>query len=133
MKKKIWFIRHAESVANADEDLKLKDFSGSDMPISEKGLKQVLAPLFYKYGVSLIFSGHEHSYQRFLYNGMYFIVTGGGGSHLRDQARISPYLMKFKKAYHFCIITPAGGFLRIRAIDLEANKIDDFKIPPATK
>lgn len=39
-KKKIWFIRHAESVANADENLKLKDFSGSDMLISEKGLLQ---------------------------------------------------------------------------------------------
>jgi len=95
----------------------------------EKRLKPILLPLFQKYGVSVVFSGHEHSYQRFSYQGMYFIVTGGGGSRLRDQARASPYLQEFKKAYHFCLLAPGNDFLSIRVIDVDANIIDDFKVP----
>ena len=95
----------------------------------EKRLRPILLPLFQKYGVSVVFSGHEHSYQRFAYQGIYFIVTGGGGGRLRDQARASPYLQKFKKAYHFCLLAPGNDFLRIRVIDVDANIIDDFKVP----
>ncbi|MCX6720334.1 MAG: phosphoglycerate mutase family protein [Candidatus Staskawiczbacteria bacterium] len=40
MKKKIWFIRHAESAANADESVKSDDFCGWSIPLSEKGKKQ---------------------------------------------------------------------------------------------
>jgi predicted MPP superfamily phosphohydrolase len=95
----------------------------------EERLRPILLPLFHKYGISVVFSGHEHSYQRFAYQGMYFIVTGGGGSRLRDQARVSPYLQKFKKAYHFCLLAPGNDFLSIRVIDVDANIIDEFKVP----
>lgn len=39
-KKKIWFIRHAESLANADEGFKANDFSAGAVSLSGKGLKQ---------------------------------------------------------------------------------------------
>ena len=40
MKKKIWFIRHAESLANADESFKANDFSAGSVSLSKKGEKQ---------------------------------------------------------------------------------------------
>jgi len=94
----------------------------------EKGLKPILLPLFQKYEVSAVFSGHDHNYQRFRHDGIYYVVTGGGGAHLYGKARSSAYLQKFKKAYHFCLLSPASDSLRVRVIDIHANVIDDFTI-----
>jgi predicted MPP superfamily phosphohydrolase len=95
----------------------------------EKNLQFILLPLFKRYKVSAVFSGHAHDYQRFEYNGIYFIVTGGGGSSLFKQSGTSPYLQKFKLAYHFCLLSPQEGFLRVRVIDISSKIIDEFKIP----
>jgi len=95
----------------------------------EKNLRPILQPLFENAGVSAVFSGHSHNYQRFEYNGMYFIVTAGGGSNLRKQSRTDPYLQKFSLSYHFCLLTPEDDFLRVRVIDIDSKLIDDFKIP----
>ena len=96
----------------------------------EKGLKHILLPLFEKYGVCAVFSGHNHNYQRFKYQGINFIVTGGGGSRLIDRKGSSPYLKKFVKAYHFCLISPENGRLKVKVIDADLNVIDDFSISP---
>jgi len=94
----------------------------------EKRLRVILLPLFERYKVSAVFSGHSHDYQRFEYNGTYFIVTGGGGSHLYNQARTDLYLQKFSLEYHFCLLTPEDGVLRIKVINSSLNIIDEFKI-----
>ena len=40
-------------------------------------------PLFEKYDVNLVLSGHDHNYQRFApRNGVRYVVHGGGGQHL---------------------------------------------------
>lgn len=95
----------------------------------EKNLKPILLPLFERYGVSAAFSGHSHDYQRFEYNGIYFIVTGAGGSNLDNQSRTDPHLQKFSSTYHFCLLIPEDGSLRVKVIDIGSNIIDDFKIP----
>ncbi|MCX5668926.1 MAG: metallophosphoesterase [Candidatus Omnitrophica bacterium] len=95
----------------------------------EKKLKFILLPLFEQYGVSAVFSGHSHDYQQFEYNGMFFIVTGGGGASLDNQSRTDPYLQKFSLTYHFCLLTQKNGFLRVRVIDINSNIIDGFNIP----
>jgi predicted phosphodiesterase len=40
--------------------------------------------LFVEYGVSLVFCGHTHAYERFLVDGVTYIVDGGGGGSLYD-------------------------------------------------
>jgi broad specificity phosphatase PhoE len=40
IKKKIWFIRHGQSLANADANFKSDDFSAGSVSLSEKGMKQ---------------------------------------------------------------------------------------------
>lgn len=94
-----------------------------------KKLKPILLPLFHKYGVCAVFSGHDHNYQRFKFEGIYFIVTGGGGGKLYYQLRSSPYLEKFKKAYHFCLLSREADHLNIRVIGLDSSTIDEFTIP----
>ena len=103
-------------------------FSVGMHPEDEMGLRSILLPLFQKYGVSVVFSGHEHAYERLEYQGIYFIVTGGGGSALRGQSRDRWYLQKFKKVYHFCLLSLGNDLLRVRAIDIDSEVIDDFNI-----
>ena len=95
----------------------------------EKNLRDILLPLFKKYGVAAVFSGHNHNYQRLKYQGIDFIVTGGGGARLRDSNRTSPYLKKFVKVYHFCLLSPGDDSLGVRVIDADLNVIDEFNIP----
>lgn len=50
---------------------------GPDMNVQE-----YLVPLFEYYGVDMVFNGHVHNYERSLMNGIYYIVSGGGGADL---------------------------------------------------
>jgi hypothetical protein len=42
-----------------------------------------LVPLFLRYHVSLVVSGHDHNYERGRHGALNYIVTGGGGAELR--------------------------------------------------
>ncbi|MFA5156976.1 MAG: metallophosphoesterase [Candidatus Omnitrophota bacterium] len=104
----------------------------------EQGLKPYLVPLFEKYGVGAVFSGHDHNYQRVLYNGIEYVVAGGGGSHLYDPTRTSPYLQKFSKSYHFCLLSRGQDSLKVevfsvRPEDAASSLIDEFTIPSISK
>ncbi|MEI8349000.1 MAG: metallophosphoesterase [Candidatus Omnitrophota bacterium] len=94
----------------------------------EKGLKPVLIPLFEKYGVSVVFSGHDHNYQRFRYNGIFYIITGGGGAPLYGRLRKSSYLEKFALAYHFCLLSVTDNVLKIKVLDTKLQVLDEFDI-----
>jgi len=94
----------------------------------EKGLKNLLLPLFKQNGVDAVFNGHDHNYQRFKYNGVTFVITGGGGTRLDRQARPSPYLEMFKAAYHYCVLNPEEDGLEIRVWGIDGELIDEFLI-----
>jgi predicted phosphodiesterase len=51
---------------------------------SEVDLRSVLEPLFLKYGVSVVFSGHEHFYERLKPQKGITYFTNGGGAKLRE-------------------------------------------------
>jgi len=94
----------------------------------EKNIKDPLLPLFKKYKVSVTFSGHSHNYQRFECDGIYFIVSGGGGSALYKKAQDNEYLQKFSFNYHFCLLSLANDFLVVKAIGIDNNIIDEFRV-----
>jgi predicted MPP superfamily phosphohydrolase len=94
----------------------------------EKGLRQTILPLFEQYGVDIVFNGHNHDYERSLYHNIYYIVTGGGGAPLYNQARSSPYSQLFIKAHHFCKLFLINNQLIIEVYDINSNLIDRFVI-----
>jgi predicted phosphodiesterase len=51
---------------------------------SEADLRAVLEPLFLKYGVSVVFAGHEHFYERLKPQKGIHYFTSGGGAKLRE-------------------------------------------------
>jgi hypothetical protein len=47
---------------------------------SETDVRNVLEPIFLKYGVNVVFSGHEHFYERLKpQKGIYYFIEGSGG------------------------------------------------------
>jgi len=65
-----------------------------------------LVPLFEQYGVDMVFGGHTHAYERYFNNGVYYIVTGGGGAPLHSLVEDTqePIREVGESVYHHCVI-----------------------------
>jgi len=94
----------------------------------EKGFRQTVVPLFEQYGVDVVFSGHNHAYERFLYNDICYVVTGGGGAPLYGKTRTSPYNQTYVKSHHFCVLYRSDDYLCVDVFDINLNIIDSFSI-----
>jgi acid phosphatase type 7 len=103
-------------------------FSTGRRGADQMGLKPSLLPLFEQYGVNLVLSGHDHDYERSLYNNIYFIVTGGGGAPLYTQQSSSPNSQIFVSVNHFCQLYTIRNTLVVKVIDINLNVIDSFSI-----
>jgi 3',5'-cyclic AMP phosphodiesterase CpdA len=95
---------------------------------ADKKKLRPLIPLFERYGVNMVFNGHAHNYERFLYNKIYYIITGGGGAPLYERSGKAEYSQVFAKVYHFCKLSINGDQLTVTAIDIDANVVDEFSI-----
>ena len=91
-------------------------------------LQKGLVPLFDKYGVVAVFSGHDHDYQHFVHKDTHYIVFGGGGGRLYDQAAGYPEIKKFVKTHGFSTLSINDGRLIVRAYDPESKLIDEVVI-----
>ena len=98
---------------------------GSD----DKHIAADLVPLFEQYGVDAVFNGHDHDYERSTVNGIRYIVTGGGGAPLKDQAGTSTYSELYLKTYHFCVLYfDEAGSLMVEVWSDDVKLIDRFEI-----
>ena len=89
--------------------------------------RAILEPLFVKYGVSAVFSGHDHLYERVKpqKGGIVYWVSGAGGSLRRGDLRATDMTAKgFDTDYHFMIVEIAGDDLYFQAISRTGETID---------
>ena len=74
-------------------------------------LAQKLVPsLADKYGITAVFSGHDHTYERSVRDGVLYIVTGGGGAptYGEPNAKSNPYRKVFYAGLNYCVVTVDG-------------------------
>jgi 3',5'-cyclic AMP phosphodiesterase CpdA len=83
-------------------------------------------PLFVRHGVDVVFSGHEHIYQRsLLQNGIQYFISGGAGSlRMGDGVESREIARSFDKDFHFMLIEIDGDDLYFQAISRAGTTID---------
>jgi predicted phosphodiesterase len=99
---------------------------GSDMQLREQ-----LEPLFLKYGVDAVFSGHEHFYERIKpQKGIYYFISGGAGKVRKgDVGKTELTAKAFDTGYHFMLIEFSKDTLHFQAISDEGRTVDSGALP----
>ncbi len=91
-----------------------------------------LSPLFKKYGVDAVFTGHDHSYERLYKNGIFYIVTGGGGAPLYDMVKKHESSQVYIKSYHYVTLSIFKNKLFFEVFNDVDKRIDSFKVKKKT-
>jgi predicted phosphodiesterase len=92
-------------------------------------LRERWTPLFERYQVSAVFSGHDHVYERAEYNAIHYFVSGGGGAPLYPRRpNPSPVdleaVKKFERSFHFLRVTVTGNRVEVTAIRTDGTVIE---------
>jgi 3',5'-cyclic AMP phosphodiesterase CpdA len=89
--------------------------------------RAILEPLFVQYGVSVVFSGHDHIYERIKpqKGGIVYWVSGAGGRLRKGDIRATDMTAKgFDSDNHFMIVEITGDDLYFQAISRAGETID---------
>jgi 3',5'-cyclic AMP phosphodiesterase CpdA len=78
-----------------------------------------LEALFIKYKVDAVFAGHEHYYERRTKDGIFHIISGGGGAPMYDREEYGGF-------NHFVLVTVNGDKVSAEVIDLQGKIRDKF-------
>jgi len=101
---------------------------------------RILAPLYEKFGVDVVWYGHVHSYERTWpikegkvnqSEGIIYIQTGGaGGQQYLSELLFtrSWFTTKVKRVLHYCLITIIDKNLRMMVYDIEGSMIDFLEV-----
>jgi hypothetical protein len=89
--------------------------------------------LLYKHRVSLVLSGHEHSYERTKpIDGTVYVVSGGGGRETRPVGR-SEFTAYSESVLHFVYVEADSEALVLHAIDGIGREFDSVRLVPPRK
>ena len=98
---------------------------------SDGQLREVVEPIFLKYGVNVVLTGHDHVYERIKpQKGIYYFVSGAGGK-LRsgDVSETSQLTEKsYDRDLHFMLFEVAGDQMYFQAISRTGETIDSGMI-----
>ena len=89
-------------------------------------LRVVLEPLFVEYGVSVVFSGHDHIYERITpQKGIYYFVSGSAGQLRQGDLRRSAMTAAgFDQDCTFMIVEVAGATMSFEAVSRTGGVVD---------
>ena len=101
---------------------------------SETDLRRVLEPLFVKYGVDAVFSGHDHVYERIRpQRGIYYFVSGAAGQLRKgDLQRSSLTSAGYDQDMSFMLVEVGTDTLSIQAISRTGRTVDSATLPRQT-
>jgi hypothetical protein len=97
----------------------------------EIGMRSRLVPLFERYGVNVVFMGHNHGYERIKENGITYITSAGGGASLYDITVPEPGSQVAVREYHFVLMSMNGDHLDGQTINNHGKIIDQFELSPS--
>ena len=125
----VWLERE---LASATEPWKIAYFhhplySDGGRHGSEVELRVKLEPLFVKYGVNLVYSGHDHIYERIRpQHGIYYFVSGAGGQLRQGDLKPSDLTAAgFDRDRSFMLNEIDGTDLYFQVVSRTGQTVDD--------
>ena len=98
-------------------------------------LRLLLEPLFIKYGVQVVFAGHEHVYERVKpQHGIYYFTEGAGGELRRGNLRKTDLTASgFDQDRSFILVEISDKELNFQTISRIGRTVDSGVIPRAAQ
>ena len=106
-------------------------YSSGDKHGANVALREQVEPLFLKYGVSLVLTGHEHFYERMKpQNGINYIIAGSAAKLRRGDIGSSDQTAKgFDEGYAFILMEIVGDALHFQTITDAGRTVDSGTHP----
>jgi 3',5'-cyclic AMP phosphodiesterase CpdA len=125
------------TLRDAKEDWKICYFhhplySNADRHGASVDIRVRLEPLFTKYGVNVVFSGHDHVYERIKpQNGIYYFVSGAAGQLRKGNMSPNPAetAAYFDQDQSFMLVEIAGPEMYFQSISRTGKIVDSGMIP----
>lgn len=98
--------------------------------------KSLLHPIFERHGVDMVFSGHDHNYERTRPIGspgghaVSYVVAGNGGTPMHWAAQ-REWTVYSERAFGFVTVDIEGPRAHLRALDLAGSVIDELVVDKA--
>jgi len=94
---------------------------------SDEQLRQVVEPIFVKHGVDVVFTGHEHFYERIKpQQGIHYFISGAGGKLRPGDVKASSMTAKsFDKDLSFMLVEIVDDQLHFQVISRAGATIDE--------
>jgi hypothetical protein len=93
--------------------------------VDQEELQSILIPLATRYGVQMVFSGHDHVFERSApTEGVHFVTSAGAGGGIYSLTRRLPGSAQFWRKSHFVGATISDSELTLEAIDTAGNVFD---------
>jgi predicted MPP superfamily phosphohydrolase len=119
-------LRHADepwTIVAIHEPPYSSGYQGSNLAVRDR-----FGPLFARYGVQLVLSGHEHDFQRTVpIDGVTYIVSGAGG-RTRGTGE-APFTAASWAVLHLVDVNVYTDHMLVRAVDQDGRAFDEVTIP----
>ncbi len=96
---------------------------------SSRDVRDAFSPLFERFGVDLVLSGHDHDYQRSEPIGGVTYVVSGGGAKTRRTGR-ADFTEVSWSTHHFVDLAVWPDRLELRAVDQDGREFDHTTLRP---
>ena len=99
---------------------------------SDKKLREIVEPIFLRYGVNVVLAGHDHFYERIKpQKGIYYFVTGAGGKlRAGDVKDNSPLTDKhFDRDMSFMLVEIVDDQLYFQVLSRTGQTVDSGVLP----
>jgi predicted phosphodiesterase len=96
-------------------------------------VREYLCPLFERYGVAVVFSGHVHAYEHSRVNDVHYVITGGGGGTLATGWNAAqPWTVYREATYEFVLVDVMGDTVLSRGVRPDGSEFDSLLIVSGT-
>jgi predicted phosphodiesterase len=101
---------------------------GSSRHGGDQKVREDLEPLFVKLGVDLVFSGHDHVYERTVpITGVTYVVSGGGGRRLYPAGN-GELTASSVSAHHAVLVRVSGSRLLLETLEVGGKVVDRLEL-----